>query len=304
MNAIKIPVPTVNSGHDKVPSVDTTLLCQRTLESADDLEEVNFQYELSPMPSALFTEQGIRRMSKFTLYRMFNTISTLMRHLDDVVFIVDGDFLHQRVEWPSHIQDLTYDEVYDAYISYIKRCYHIDTTVIVFDGYSNIKSSTKYGERLRRSRLLQNTAHIFFQCYTKVVVSQEEFLSIEQNKWRFISQLSGKLTENGISVKQATDDADLLIIQTAIHVCLNVPTITTVVIVGEDVDLLVLMIALTPVDRNMIFLKPGGRNMPTKQYSSSDLQASLSSLKDYILYIHTHCKWLWYSAFLRQTRKA
>lgn len=60
----------------------------------------------------------------------------------------------------------------------------------------------------------------------------------------------------------------------------------TVILVGEDVDHLVLMIALTPSDRNLIFLKPGRGRMLARQYSSSDLQTSLGSLKDYILFLH------------------
>ena len=39
----------------------------------------------------------------------------------------------------------------------------------------------------------------------------------------------------------------------------------TVILVGEDVDHLVLMIALTPSDRNLIFLKPGRGRMLAKQ---------------------------------------
>ena len=97
---------------------------------------------------------------------------------------------------------------------------------------------------------------ILFECHAKVVVGQEKFLSNEHNKTRFISQLSGRLTENDISVKQATDDADSLIIQTAVHESINATDRD--IVVGEDIDLLVLMIAWTPLDRNLIFMKPGG----------------------------------------------
>ena len=96
------------------------------------------------MPPVLFTEQGMRKTNKAAMYSVFN-ISTTFQDLDDAVFIVDGGFLLHRVVWPSHIQGMTYDEVYDAYISYIKQYYHTKA-VIVFDGYSDSKSSTKYAE--------------------------------------------------------------------------------------------------------------------------------------------------------------
>ena len=224
----------------------------------------------------------MRKTNKSALYSIFSYCSTCIRDLDDAVFIVDGGFLLHRVTWPPHIQELAYDEIYDVYISYIKQYYHTNAT-IVFDGYSDTKSSTRIAERQRRSRIPQCT-DILFERHTKVVVSQEKFLSNEHNKSRFISQLSGKLTENGISVKQANDDADLLIIQTAINECLDATN--TVAVVGEDVDLLVLLTALAPEDRNITFLKPGRGRVPARQYSSSDLQAFLSSLKDYILFLH------------------
>ena len=100
------------------------------------------------MPPALFTEQGMRKTNKAAMYSVFNDrpISTTFQYLDEAVFIVDGGFLLHRVVWPSHIQGITYDAVYEAYISYIKQYYHTNA-VIVFDGYSDSKSSTKYAER-------------------------------------------------------------------------------------------------------------------------------------------------------------
>lgn len=285
-----LPLATINSSvtirEDIVP-VDTTLLFQRIIHTLDtstaDLQDY-FQYELAPMPPALFTEQGMRKTNKAAMYSVFNdkSTSTTFQYLDEAVFIVDGGFLLHRVVWPSHIQGITYDEVYEAYISYIKQYYHTKA-VIVFDGYSDSKSSTKYAERQRRSRTLQTT-DIIFDPNTKVCISQEKFLSNEHNKSRFISQLSRKLDENGISVKQAPDDADLLIIQTAIRESLN--SESTIAVVGEDVDLLILLTALTPESRNITFLKPGRGKVPARHYNSSDLQASLGSLKDYILFIH------------------
>ena len=78
----------------------------------------------------------------------------------------------------------------------------------MFEGYSDTKSCTKNTERQRRSSILHSTG-ILFETYTKVVISQETFLSNEHNRSRFISQRSRRLTENGISVNLASDNADL-----------------------------------------------------------------------------------------------
>ena len=56
----------------------------------------------------------MRKTNKVAMYSVFNEISTTFQDLDDAVFIVDGGFLLHHVVWPSHIQGMTYDEVYDT----------------------------------------------------------------------------------------------------------------------------------------------------------------------------------------------
>ncbi|CAG9824665.1 unnamed protein product [Phaedon cochleariae] len=61
----------------------------------------------------------------------------------------------------------------------------------------------------------------------------------------------------GFITKQAVDDADSLTIQTAIEMSSS----TQITVVGEDVDLLILLIALAPAERNIYFLKPKKGNV-------------------------------------------
>lgn len=56
-------------------------------------------------------------------------------------------------------------------------------------------------------------------------------------------------------------------------------------IVGEDIDLLVLLIALAPQERNIYFLKPGKGKAERKIYCSRTLQ-SHGGLRDRILFGH------------------
>ena len=83
-------------------------------------------------------------------------------------------------------------------------------------------------------------------------MNQAKFLSNDKNKSRLIKYLSKHLETAGIAIKQADHDADRLIVTTAIYESIQHDK---VVIVGENVDLAVLMIGLTPADRNIHFFK-------------------------------------------------
>ena len=66
--------------------------------------------------------------------------------------------------------------------------------------------------------------------------------------------LCEEFTAAGISIKHADNDADVLIIETAIQ---QFKRPNTTVVVREDVDLLILLSARTPIDKIIYFLKPG-----------------------------------------------
>lgn len=84
-------------------------------------------------------------------------------------------------------------------------------------------------------------------------VSQNKFLGNDANKNRLIGMLKTKFEAENFMVKQATEDADALIINTAISVS---SAFEFVIVVGEDVDLLILLTALSRRS-NIYFLKPG-----------------------------------------------
>lgn len=96
--------------------------------------------------------------------------------------------------------------------------------------------------------------------------------------------LSRKLQEGNILVKQAPGDADVLIITTAIEIAKN-ETETPVVVVREDVDLIVLLTALTPQNNIIYFFKPGKGNIKSRFYSSDSFQGN-EECKSNILFLH------------------
>ena len=75
-------------------------------------------------------------------------------------------------------------------------------------------------------------------CYVKP--KKEVFLSNTDNKRYFLNLLSTKLCENGCTTINAKEDADVLIVHTALELANN----CDVVLIGEDTDLLVLFVIM------------------------------------------------------------
>lgn len=141
------------------------------------------------------------------------------------------------------------------------RKHYGSNSVIVFDGYSDNVDSTKKAEQQRRA-LKYTCADIHFDENMAVTVAQEKLLANTKNKERLIAILSEKMRNEGYTIKQAVDDADSLIIQTTYQVT----------VVGEDVDLLILLIALAPAERKIYFINPRRGNVEEKMYCSRELQ--------------------------------
>ena len=108
--------------------------------------------------------------------------------------------------------------------------------VIVFDSYPELPS-IKDVTHLRRTKGIVSPNINFtptMPCKTK----KELFMSNSHNKQAFINMLCEKLNEHDTRYKNAIDDADLLIAQTAVDCALS----SEVIVIGEDTDLLVLLI--------------------------------------------------------------
>jgi hypothetical protein len=86
---------------------------------------------------------------------------------------------------------------------------------------------------------------------------------------------------NNFIVKQATDDADVLIIETAINEAVNNITI----VVGEDVNLLVILTVRALTTQEILFLKPGKKNVDRKLYSSQSFDQH-HLIRNQILFLH------------------
>ncbi|KAI4481113.1 hypothetical protein M0804_009739 [Polistes exclamans] len=153
---------------------------------------------------------------------------------------------------------------------------------VVFDGYSDSTKNIKAAEQRRRTTKTSSGSEIIFDEFMTIPENQQQFFTNINNKSRFISMLSNKLPAANIAVKQAKNDADVLIIETAIE---KFDATNTTIVIGEDVDLLVLLTARTPMDKIIYFLKPGRAQQRTEIYSSKSLSA-YPKCQNYILFLH------------------
>lgn len=117
--------------------------------------------------------------------------------------------------------------------------------MIIFEKYI-----CESAERLRRARV-SSAPEIVCDVNMPATISQGKFLSNEKNMMHLIDILSDKLRNDGFKVYQAIEDADSLIIDTAISVCENHDS---VYVVGEDVDLVVILTQMAQ-NRKNIYLK-------------------------------------------------
>lgn len=263
---------------DEKVTVDTTLLFQRiTAVSKNDsnLAREALNYELAPFPLALFDDEGMMRKSaKSKLYEAFLSQPLSSVDLPSCRKVIDGGFLLHKVVWPA---GSTYENVFKLYDSFITRNYGANC-VVVFDGYNASDIGVKSYERLKRSKSGRSPL-VIFDIQMTITVNQEKFLANDDNKSRFINFLKDHLMNTGIDVKQATEDADQLIATTAVE---QLSEHEKVAVIGQDVDLLVLLIALTPEDKEIHFIKQGAGKVATAVFSIKDY----SHLKDTILFSH------------------
>lgn len=262
-------------------AINTILLFQRitaVTKNDSQLAVEALNYELAPFPLSLFDEQGMmREPTKSKLYDSFLSQPLTPINVFESKTVIDGGFLLHKVVWPL---GETYEDVFELYVKYIVSHYGINS-VIVFDGYENNDIGVKSYERLRRSKGSKSTVVMFDKDMT-IIINQEKFLSNNKNKSRLISFLSDHLVKAGIDLKQASEDADRLIAVTAVEQLTDHQRVT---VVGQDVDLLVLLIGLAPVDREIHFIKQGVGAVATKVYSTKEY----SDLKDIFSHAFTGC---------------
>ena len=147
-----------------------------------------------------------------------------------------------RVIWPRGV---SFDTICSLYVQYIERRYPRAT--IVFDGYKN-EPSTKDCTHMRRHEC---SPVVLFELSMIPSLKKELFLSNKENKQKFVNLLAETLERKGYSTLHATN-ADVLIVKTAVAKARTLPT----VLIGDDTDLLVLLLHYAEKDASDLFFRP------------------------------------------------
>ncbi|GBN66206.1 hypothetical protein AVEN_175974-1 [Araneus ventricosus] len=191
--------------------------------------------------------------------------------------VVDGGHLLHKVVWH---RNMNFGDIAKSYLTYLQTHYGSNVAV-VFDGYpSDVNGkSTKSAERIRRANL-HSSHEIIFNEATCPEISQEQFLANERNKVRFIDLLKKFLQKANVTVKQAVENADVLIVEIAVSVKSQYDNIF---VVGENIDFLVLLTGLAPVKENLYFRRCGKGRTPDVLYSTMSFKYKFSRM---ILFIH------------------
>ncbi|GBO08948.1 hypothetical protein AVEN_170368-1 [Araneus ventricosus] len=113
-------------------------------------------------------------------------------------------------------------------------------------------------------------------------VYQEKFLANPKNKNRLISIMMNKFSSLSMTCKKAEKDANCLIVNSALAL---VPTHQSLVVIGEDVDLIVILIGIFTF-YSVYFLKPGKGKIAEMIFSPHT--ALEKTIADNILFIHAN----------------
>ncbi|KAG5874961.1 hypothetical protein JTB14_016757 [Gonioctena quinquepunctata] len=167
------------------------------------------------------------KTKKSTFYDIFNAIAEKEINTETCHLVLDGGFLIHRMDWQK---EDNFVNGYTAYTNFSRKRYGQKVSV-VFDGYSENSTSTKCVERERRL-LKRSSREIVFDSNTLLVEQKPDIL----------------LNSEDISTSIAVNDADVQIVRTAIIIS---EKNEQVLVVGQDVDLLVSLAALSLDERDI-----------------------------------------------------
>ena len=191
-----------------------------------------FRYELTPVPTSLFEDGMMRKSAKSVLMKAVTKNVPKDAYYVSSVYILDGGVLLRKIKWIPHS---TAHNVILQYSQYIKFKYGL--CFVAFDGYDE-RPSIKDHEHLRRSK--NASSYIKVDLHNQTSCSQKAFLKNSKSNAKFIELLSKHLANDGHDIRNSKDDADTLIVSTAIQYTKKQDN--EVVVVANDTDIIVLLI--------------------------------------------------------------
>ena len=249
-----------------------------TLNTDAQLKEL-FKYELCAYPPSLFNESGMmRKGTKSSVVdvlvgKVTEPTTEVSAPQIGVRYVIDGGHLLHRVAWQ---RPATFQSICQQHVAYVLA--HYGKQTVVFDGYSTL--NTKDEEHLHRSGKISHV-NVVVEDHITITLQQDEFLTNATNKMRFISLLKTHLQAAGCTVLQAEGDADILIVSTAIA---EAQRGGETIVIGEDTDLLVLLLTLAPDDSHLKMILPGKKNQPHKIHLKNCHSTSVGRIEEYFTY--------------------
>ena len=195
---------------------------------------------------------------------------------NNVQYVLDGGALLHRIPWA---RGTSFANILGSYSNYVKS--HYGRAVVVFDGYE--ESSTKDMTHMRRSKGKKSVT-VTFTIDMNLTITKEAFLTNVKNKKRFVHFLGDHLEASGCQVFHAKEDADLLIVNKTLEEAER----KDAVLVGDDTDLLVLLLHHFSADNKRVFFAPepkkGSKN---RIWDIQQVQAALGSFTClHLLFLH------------------
>ena len=190
---------------------------------------------------------------------------------DGVVHVLDGGALLQRLPWPNQT---TYANLSSLYVQYVHR--HYNHAVVVFDGYGSGPSTKDEAHQRRTSSHIG--AEVSFKPEMQLTMKKKPFLANPKNNQKFLYFIGSELEKAGVDLHHSADDADYDIVSTACTIAKR----TSVTVVGDDTDLLVLLLHHLSPRHHVVFLQT-----TSKVINIRILQDHLpSSLTASLLFLH------------------
>ncbi|KAL7307868.1 hypothetical protein TKK_0000187 [Trichogramma kaykai] len=276
-------VKTIASSNSKILlnkkeiEIDPEILFHRICVLKKSNDEMNnyLKWELFPFPPAFFNTYEMHKC-KTDFFECFEKLFVNVRDPVRTYYVIDGGFLIHKVKWTK---GQLFSSIIKSYIKFIHDHFS-QNAVVVFEGFENI--STKQSEKQRRVKYEPSRDILFFENMA-LQISQDQFLLNATNKMRVVNLLKNSLAEVGIRSVCCSSDAERTIVKTAIEIASDANR--QVVIVSEDIDILVLMTALTPPELEILLLKPAKTKKPEEVYSSKSINY-WPSVSEHILVLH------------------
>ncbi|GFN80278.1 LOW QUALITY PROTEIN: hypothetical protein PoB_000678400 [Plakobranchus ocellatus] len=263
--------------------VDPQLLFQGLITVTNGLsEELDlpsvFEYELSCPPAALFDPSGLlREPDKAKLTDALVSAASqesekdIVDETSDIEYVLDGGSLLHRIPWR---RSDTFAAIGQTYVEYVQRMY--TKPRIAFD--DNDGQSTNDAPHLQRSC---GVIGLIIRLNPEIVCNarKERFLANPNNKQAFVQYLGDVLEKDGCEVLHAQGDADTLIVRTAVSCAIN----KTTVVIGEDTDLLVLLLHHANIHNRPLLLKYRSNTKKHKQIDILSMKIRLGPLICHLL---------------------